>query len=150
MYNASDLKKGLKIQIDGEPYVIVDFQFSKPGKGQALYRCKIKNLTTGATVDKTYRSVDKIDRPNLREKEMIYSYLDGEQIISCSLDVEGLGIRDGDLAELLDVEADGWLGEIPGMRAHYARFGDRLPRDLARELEDLEKRLQRAGSAPRG
>ena len=44
MYTASDLRKGLKIQIDGEPYIVLDFQFSKPGKGQALYRTKLKNM----------------------------------------------------------------------------------------------------------
>ena len=43
MYTASDLRKGLKIQIDGEPYIVLDFQFSKPGKGQALYRTRLKN-----------------------------------------------------------------------------------------------------------
>jgi elongation factor P len=79
MYNASDLRKGLKIEIDGDPYIIVDFQFVKPGKGQALYRCKIKNLKTGGTQEKTYRSVDKIDEPNIEEREMIYSYPEGER-----------------------------------------------------------------------
>ena len=44
MYNASDLRKGLKIELDGEPYVVTVFEFSKPGKGQALYRCKLKNM----------------------------------------------------------------------------------------------------------
>lgn len=77
MYTASDLKKGLKIEIDGDPYEIVDFEFSKPGKGQALYRCKIKNLLTGATIDKTYRSVDKIDKPDLEQRDLIYSYPQG-------------------------------------------------------------------------
>lgn len=81
MYTASDLRKGLKIEIDGDPCVITDFQFSKPGKGQALYRCKIKNLNTGTSFDKTYRSVDKIDKPNLEERDMIYSYPDGNQYV---------------------------------------------------------------------
>ena len=48
MYNASDLRKGLKLQLDGEPYIITEFQFKKPGKGQSLYRCKLKNMITGA------------------------------------------------------------------------------------------------------
>ncbi len=77
MYNASDLKKGLKIEIDGEPCTITDFQFVKPGKGQALYRCKIKNIFTGSTFDKTYRSVEKVDKPDLQDKDMSYSYHDG-------------------------------------------------------------------------
>ena len=63
MYNASDLKKGLKIEIDGDPCkLLLNSNFQKPGKGQALYRCKIKNLISGNTFDKTYRSVEKIDK----------------------------------------------------------------------------------------
>ena len=62
MYSASDLRKGLKIEIDGDPCVITDFQFSKPGKGQAIYRCKIRNLSTGNSFDKSYRSVEKIKK----------------------------------------------------------------------------------------
>jgi len=74
MYNASALRKGLKLQFDNEPYVIVDFQFSKPGKGQALYRCKIKNMITGAIVDRTFRSVDTFEPADLEERKMQYLY----------------------------------------------------------------------------
>ena len=81
MFSASDLRKGLKIEIEGAPYVITDFQFVKPGKGQALYRCKMKNLITGSTLDKTYRAVEKIDKPNLEERELIYSYQDGDNYV---------------------------------------------------------------------
>lgn len=81
MYTASDLRKGLKIEIEGAPCVITDFQFVKPGKGQALYRCKIKNLITGSTMDKTYRAVEKIDKPNLEERDLVYSYQDGEHYV---------------------------------------------------------------------
>ena len=78
MYEASDLRKGLKIEIDGDPYVIVQFEFSKPGKGQALYRCKLKNMVTGAQFDRTYRSGEKFDQANLEEQAMEYLYSDGE------------------------------------------------------------------------
>jgi elongation factor P len=74
MYNASDLRKGLKIQIDREPYVIIDFQFSKPGKGQALYRCKLRNMISGVIVDRTYRSVDTFEPADLEERKMQYLY----------------------------------------------------------------------------
>ncbi len=78
MYEASDLRKGLKIEMDGEPYVVVQFEFSKPGKGQALYRCKLKNMITGAQFDRTYRSGDKFNEADLEEREMEYLYNDGE------------------------------------------------------------------------
>ncbi len=78
MYEASDLRKGLKIEIDGDPYVVVQFEFSKPGKGQALYRCKLKNMITGAQFDRTYRSGDKFNEADLEEREMEYLYNDGD------------------------------------------------------------------------
>ena len=79
MYTASDLRKGLKIQIDGEPYIVTEFDFSKPGKGQALYRTKMRNMITGVQFTQTYRSNDKFDRPNLEERTMQFLYAqDGE------------------------------------------------------------------------
>lgn len=81
MFNAADLKKGLKIEIDGEPWTITEFEFCKPGKGTALYRCRMKNMITGTGMEKTYRPTDKIDRPNLEEREMYYSYADGDMYV---------------------------------------------------------------------
>ena len=78
MYDSSDLRKGLKIVIDGEPYIITEFEFSKPGKGQALYRCKLKNMLTGYTMDRTYRSGDKFEPANLNEVKMQFLYKDGD------------------------------------------------------------------------
>jgi len=79
MYNASDLRKNLKIQLDNEPYVITDFQFSKPGKGQSLYRCKLKNMITGLVIDRTYRSGDTFEPANLEERRMQYLYNQDEE-----------------------------------------------------------------------
>ncbi len=74
MYSASDLRKGLKVQIDGEPYIVTDFEFSKPGKGQALYRTKMRNMITGIQFTNTYRSNDKFEKPDLEERTMQYLY----------------------------------------------------------------------------
>ena len=79
MYESSDLRKGLKIAIDGEPYVITQFEFVKPGKGQALYKCKLKNMLTGSQFDRTFRSGDKFNEANLEELEMEYLYSDGDR-----------------------------------------------------------------------
>lgn len=81
MFSASDLRKGLKIEIDNEPWVITDFDFCKPGKGQSLYRCKLKNMITGTTMDRTFRSADRVGKPNLEEREMIYSYQEGPNLV---------------------------------------------------------------------
>jgi elongation factor P len=86
MYNASDLRKGLKLLLDDEPYIIVDFQFSKPGKGQALYRCRLKNMVTGVIVDKTYRSVDTFKPADLEERTMQFLYSQDNEY--CFMDVQ--------------------------------------------------------------
>ncbi len=74
MYSASDLRKGLKVQIDGEPYIITEFEFSKPGKGQALYRTKMRNMITGNQFTQTYRSNDKFEKADLEERTMQFLY----------------------------------------------------------------------------
>ncbi len=79
MLESGNLKKGLKIEIEGEPYVIIKFDFVKPGKGQSLYKCKLKNMITGAQFDKTYRSGEKFNKADLEENEMEYLYFDGNQ-----------------------------------------------------------------------
>jgi elongation factor P len=77
MYKAADLRKGLKLEIDGEPYVVVLFDFSKPGKGQALYKCRIRNMLTGNQMDRTYRSGDSFKPAQLEERTMQYLFNDG-------------------------------------------------------------------------
>ncbi len=79
MYTSSDLRKGLKIEIDGEPYIITNFEFSKPGKGQSLYRCRLKNMVTGNAFDKTYRSNEKFKKAPLDERQMQFLYNQGDE-----------------------------------------------------------------------
>ncbi|RLB39052.1 MAG: elongation factor P, partial [Deltaproteobacteria bacterium] len=86
MYTASDLRKGLKIQLDNEPYIIIDFEFSKPGKGQALYRCKLKNMMTGVIIDRTYRSGDTFQPADLEERPMQFLYSQDNEY--CFMDVQ--------------------------------------------------------------
>lgn len=78
MIESGDLRKGLKLDIDGEPFVIVQFEFVKPGKGQALYKCKLKNMVTGVQFDRTFRSGEKFKTADLEEIEMEYLYFDGD------------------------------------------------------------------------
>lgn len=78
MYECADLRKGLKIEIDGDPYIVIQFEFVKPGKGQALYKCKLKNMLSGAQFDRTFRSGDKFEEASLEELEMEYLYSDGD------------------------------------------------------------------------
>ncbi len=77
-YGMSDLRKGLKIEMDGVPYRITEYQHVKPGKGAAFVRTKIKSLITGKVVEKTFHAGDKCQEPNLEYKTMQYLYDDGE------------------------------------------------------------------------
>ncbi|MEK9137588.1 MAG: elongation factor P, partial [Bacteroidota bacterium] len=81
MHDVADLRKGLKVEIDGAPYSITDFNFVKPGKGQAVYTCKLKNLINGSTLTRTYRSGDKVDEPHLENKKLQYSYPEGDNYV---------------------------------------------------------------------
>lgn len=74
MYSVADLKKGLKITLDGDPYIVTAFEFSKPGKGQALYRTKMRNMISGTSLDRTYRSGETFEPARLEERQMQYLY----------------------------------------------------------------------------
>jgi elongation factor P len=74
MYSTTDFRKGLKVEINGEPYVIVDFQHVKPGKGGAFVRTRLKSLVSGNVIDQTFRSGDRVDKPDLEEREMQFLY----------------------------------------------------------------------------
>ena len=86
MYTASDLRKGLRVKIDNEPYIITEFNFVKPGKGQALYRTKLKNMINGNQYERSFRSVDTFETADLREKKMQYLYKEGDKY--CFMDNE--------------------------------------------------------------
>lgn len=86
MYTASDLRKGLRIKLDDDPHIITEFNFVKPGKGQALYRCRLKNMINGSQFERTFRSVDTFEPANLREKKMQYLY--NEEGKYCFMDLE--------------------------------------------------------------
>ncbi|MEF3192091.1 MAG: elongation factor P [Campylobacterales bacterium] len=73
-----DLKKGLRIEIEGIPYRIVEYQHVKPGKGAAFVRVKIKSFIDGKVLEKTFHAGDKCETPNLEERTMSYSYSDDE------------------------------------------------------------------------
>jgi len=78
MYSTTDFRRGLKIEMAGEPFLIVEFQHVKPGKGGAFVRTKLKSLFTGNVIERTFKSGDKVDKPNMEEKEMQYLYRDGD------------------------------------------------------------------------
>ena len=78
MIVAGDFRKGITFEMDGNVYVVVDFQHVKPCKGAAFVRTKIKNVVTGAVLEKTFNPSDKYERAHIESKEMEYLYSDGE------------------------------------------------------------------------
>jgi len=76
MYTTADFRTGLKIELEGKPFVIVEFLHVKPGKGGAFVRTKLKNMITGQVLEKTFRAGEKVASPNIQDKEMQYLYQD--------------------------------------------------------------------------
>lgn len=77
-YSTNELKAGLKVMMDGDPYAVVENEYVKPGKGQAFNRVKVRNLKTGRVIERTFKSSDKLDGADVVDKEMQYLYSDGE------------------------------------------------------------------------
>lgn len=80
-YHTSDFKKGLKVQIDGTPYLMAEMNFRKPGKGSALYECKLRNLIRGTVVDRTYRAGQTLESADVSEFTAQYLYRSGENFV---------------------------------------------------------------------
>ena len=81
MYDTSDIRKGLKVLMDANPYNIVEFQFVKPGKGAAFTRTKFKNLLTGAVVERNIRSGEKLEPANVETRDMQFLYKEGGDLV---------------------------------------------------------------------
>ena len=117
--DTSQFRNGLKIELDGNPFVITYFQHVKPGKGGAFVRTKIKNLRTGRVLDKTFRSGEKVEEAEVDDKKMQYLYQDGEQLIFMDRETydqipfssEQLGDARKYLLENLNVDVVFWRGK---------------------------------------
>ena len=81
MYDTSEIRKGLKVLMDGNPYTIIEFQFVKPGKGAAFTRTRFKNLLSGAVIERNIRSGEKLEPANVEEREMQFLYREGEDLV---------------------------------------------------------------------
>jgi elongation factor P len=77
----TDIRKGLKIQLDGVPYAIVEHQFVKPGKGQSFTRCRIKNLMTGNVIERTWKSGESVEIADVETRKMTFSWDEGDSLV---------------------------------------------------------------------
>ena len=112
MYSVADLRKGLKITLDGDPYLVVAFDFTKPGKGQALYRTKMRNMINGTLLDRTYRSGETFEPASLEERKMQYLYkeensycfMDNENFEQISISEDAIGEAKNFLIDNLEAD----------------------------------------------
>ncbi|HXJ84245.1 MAG TPA: elongation factor P [Candidatus Methylomirabilis sp.] len=109
--STAEFKKGLKIQFDGEPYSIVDFQHVKPGKGGAFVRTKLKHMRLGRVIDNTFRAGEKVELVDFEEKRMQYLYkddayhfMDLDTYDQIALNAEHVGEAQDFLKENIEVE----------------------------------------------
>ncbi len=107
MYSTTDFKRGLKIEVESTPYEIVEFQHFKPGKGGAMVRTKLRNLLTGRMQDMTFRSGEKVGRPDMETREMQFLYRQDDELVfmdmttyeQLQLEVDALGDKAGFLKD---------------------------------------------------
>lgn len=103
--STSDFRNSLKIELDGEPYIIIEFQHVKPGKGGAFVRTKLKNMCTGRVLDKTFRAGEKLPAAQVEQKQMQFLYRDGEHYYFMDTSTYEqtylLGEQLGDIKELM-------------------------------------------------
>lgn len=79
--DTSDIRKGLKIMENGQPCSVIEFQFVKPGKGQAFTRVKLRSLSTGTVLERTYKSGEKLEPADVETRQLQYIYPEGEDFV---------------------------------------------------------------------
>jgi len=115
-YNTSDFRKGLKVQLDGDPYLMIECNFVKPGKGQAMYKCKLRHLLRGTVIDRTYKSGDSVEAADVEKIDGQYLYRQGDTFV----------FMDNESYEQYELSAeqvdDGWKYLKEGMVCNMVLF----------------------------
>ena len=141
--NTSDLKKGAKFEMEGVPYTVVEFQFVKPGKGQSLYRCKLKNIMDGSTIDRTFRSDENLADADVSETEMQYLYRDGSDYWFMDNETyDQMSLSQDQMGEARNFLLDGALVSI--MFHNGAPIGVTLPTFIEVEIATTEASIKGA------
>lgn len=137
MINVNDFKTGVSVEIDGDAYVVVEFQHVKPGKGSAFVRTKLRNTRTGAVVENTFNAGVKLPKAHLDHREMQYLYKDGEFFVvmdvenyeQLSLTEEQVGDGVKYLKEEMNLSVLLYKGQVIGVE---------LPANVELEVVDTE------------
>ena len=141
MFSTKDFRCGLKIEIDGKPFEIIDFQHFKPGKGGAIVRTKLRQLITGQVLDKTFRSGEKVDKPDLSAQDMQFLYKEGTNFVFMDLEsyeqlfvpAESVGTPGGFIKEGDTVKTLLYNGKLIGVD---------LPASVVLEVAETEPGIQ--------
>ncbi len=123
MISTNDFKTGVTVEIDGDAWQVVEFQHVKPGKGAAFVRAKMRNLCTGAVVERTFNAAEKLenavverrDMQYLYENEGMYVFMDNETYEQIELNKEQLGNAINFLKENMDAKVTSFKGRILGV-----------------------------------
>jgi len=112
MASTQEFRKNMKLLLDGTPYVCLEAQFVKPGKGQAFTRCRLKNLVTGNVIERTYKSGETVELADIEQRKMQYIYPEGDAYVFMNqetgdqvhVDAESVGEEKRFLIDGLEVE----------------------------------------------
>ncbi|WP_316900589.1 elongation factor P [Pseudodesulfovibrio indicus] len=123
MISTKDFRTGLKIEIDGKPFEIIEFQHFKPGKGGAMVRTKLRQMMTGQVLDKTFRSGEKVEKPDMAVTEMQYIFREGDFFVFMDLETyeqmhvpgDNVGEKGGFIKEGDTVKVLLYNGELIGV-----------------------------------
>ena len=138
MLDTSAIRKNLKIEIDGDPWIVVDFQFVKPGKGQAFTRTRLKNMITGSCLDKTYKSGEKIgEAARIDERAMSFLYAqDDHYVFMDNENYEQVEITDEQIGEAKNYLMDNM--EVEVLFFHDRPIGIELPNFVQLPIVETE------------
>ena len=153
MTDTSQFHNGLKIILDGNPFTMVYFQHVKPGKGGAFVRTKVKNLLNGRTIERTFRSGEKVELADIQEKSMQYLYQEGENLVFMDQqtydqipippDVIGDAIQF--MLENMEVDVLFWNGKPVNIPSYLVKTGDVISvREKSKKQNRVVEALQLA------
>ena len=113
MVNVNDIKNGMTVEDEGNIYQVLDFQHVKPGKGAAFVRTKLKNVMTGAVLERTFNPTEKVQEAQIERKDMQYLYSDGEMYYFMDNETyEQLPLGKDDLGDTLNYLTDNMMVKV--------------------------------------
>jgi len=137
MISAGEFRNGVTIEVDGDIFVIMDFQHVKPGKGAAFVRSKLKNLINGGIVERTFRPTEKMPRAHIDRRDMQYLYSDGELFHFMDIEsYEQMAINSADIGDTLRFVKENEMIKI--MSHNGSVFGIEPPMFAELEITDTE------------